>query len=121
MRKIAFAAAILAFAASAHAAPPSDAAIRELMDATNARANMTVSVQNLARALPQILRVRAEEVVRNNPKLNDEQRKAELANVDHVFKEVPGEPNPAEDYANPALRFSAEATVLLQQFVRLYL
>jgi len=82
LRKIAFAAAILAFAAGAHAAPPSDAAIRELMDATNARANMTVSVQNLARALPQILRVRAEEVVRNNPKLNDEQRKAELANVE---------------------------------------
>jgi len=73
MKKIAFAATIFA-AAAAHAAPPSDAAIRELMDATNARANLTVSVQ--------ILRVRAEEVLRNNPKLNDEQRKAELANVE---------------------------------------
>jgi hypothetical protein len=82
LRKIAFTAVSLAFAAAAHAAPPSDAAIRELMDATNARANMAVSVQNLARALPQILRVRAEEVLRNNPKLNDEQRKAELANVE---------------------------------------
>lgn len=82
MKKFAFAAAAFSFAAAAHAGPPTEAAIRELMDATNARANMAVSVQNLARALPQILRVRAEEVVRNNPKLNDEQRKAELANVD---------------------------------------
>jgi hypothetical protein len=82
MKKFAFAAAALAFAAAAHAGPPSDASIRELMDATNARANMTVSVQNLAKVLPQILRTRAEEVVRNNPKLNDEQRKAELANVE---------------------------------------
>lgn len=82
MKKFAFAVAAVVFTAGAHAAPASDAAIRELMEATNARANMTVSVQNLARALPQILRIRAEEVVRNNPKLNDEQRKAEMANVD---------------------------------------
>lgn len=42
---------------------------------------------------------------------------AELANVDHVFKEVPGEPNPAVDYGNPELRFSREAVTLLSRFV----
>jgi len=82
MKTIVFAAASIAFAAAAHAAPPSEAAIRELMDATNARANMTVSVQNMAKALPQVLRARAEEVVRNKPNLTDDQRKAEMANVD---------------------------------------
>jgi hypothetical protein len=82
MKKIAFAAAAFALAAVAHAAPPSEASIRELMDTTGARANMSVSMQNLAKALPQMLRMRAEAVVRNNPKLNDDQRKAEMANVE---------------------------------------
>ncbi|WP_051293427.1 DUF2059 domain-containing protein [Pseudoduganella violaceinigra] len=82
MKKTVFAAVALASAALAHAAPPSEAAIRELMDATNARANMTASVQNLSKALPQILRMRAEAAARNNPKLTDEQRKAELANAE---------------------------------------
>lgn len=82
MKKIALAIAALAVAAAAQAAPASDASIRELMDATNARVNMTVSVQNLAKTLPQVLRMRAEEVVRNKPNLTDEQRKAEMATVD---------------------------------------
>src|SRR5436190_20308386 len=82
MKKIAFAVAAFALAAAAQAGPPSDAAVRELMDVTGARANMSVSMQSLSKALPQILRVRAEAVVRNNPKLNDDQRKAELANVE---------------------------------------
>lgn len=82
MKKFAFIAAGFAIAAAAHAAPPSEAAVRELMDVTNARANMAASMQNMAKALPQVLRMRGEAVVRNNPKLNDEQRKAELANMD---------------------------------------
>jgi hypothetical protein len=52
------------------------------MDTTGARANMAASLQTLAKALPQILRMRAETMVRNNPKLNEEQRKAEMANVE---------------------------------------
>jgi hypothetical protein len=42
----------------------------------------------------------------------------ELPNVDHVFKEVPGVPNPAVDYGNPDLLFSREAVSQLQAFVR---
>ncbi|MGW8391147.1 DUF2059 domain-containing protein [Pseudoduganella sp. HUAS MS19] len=82
MRKIAFAVAGFAFAAAVQAAPASEASIRELMETTGARANMATSLQNLAKALPQVLRMRAETMARNNPKLNDEQRKAELANVE---------------------------------------
>ena len=82
MKKIVFAAVAFAFAAAAHAAPPTEASIRELMDTTGARANMAASLQNLAKALPQLLRMRAETMVRNNPKLNEEQRKAEMANVE---------------------------------------
>ena len=40
---------------SAPEPPPSDAAVRELMDVTGARANMSVSMQSLSKALPQIL------------------------------------------------------------------
>lgn len=74
--------AVLAATNHAHAAPPSEAAVRELMDATNARSSMAASMQNMSKALPQVLRLRAEAVVRNNPKLNEEQRKVELANVE---------------------------------------
>ena len=42
----------------------------------------------------------------------------ELPDVDHVFKEIPGTPNPATDYGNPALRFSVEATTRLAAFVQ---
>lgn len=42
---------------------------------------------------------------------------AELANVNHVFKEVLGTPNPLTDYINPALPFSHEATNYLKAFV----
>lgn len=43
---------------------------------------------------------------------------AELPDVDHVFKEVSGTPNPATDYGNPALHFSVEATARLAAFVK---
>lgn len=82
MKKTAFAAAILAFAGAAHAGPPSEAAVREMLDATNARAGMSASMQNMSKALPQMLRMQAEAAVRANPKLSEEQRKAELANVE---------------------------------------
>ncbi|MTW10623.1 DUF2059 domain-containing protein [Pseudoduganella eburnea] len=88
MKKIAFAAMAFALAASAHAGPASDASIRELMDATNARANMAASVQNLAKTLPQLLRMRAEEVVRNKPNLTDQQRTMEMAIVDRRMPAV---------------------------------
>lgn len=42
----------------------------------------------------------------------------ELADVNHVFKVVPGEPNPETDYTNPALPFSPEAAERLTEFVR---
>lgn len=42
----------------------------------------------------------------------------ELPDVDHVFKEVPGTPNPATDYVNPALPFSKGAADALTSFVR---
>jgi len=42
----------------------------------------------------------------------------ELPDVDHVFKEVPGTPNPANDYGNPALHFSSEATARLATFTK---
>jgi alpha-beta hydrolase superfamily lysophospholipase len=42
----------------------------------------------------------------------------ELTDVDHVFKEVPGAPNPATDYVNPALPFSKGAADALTAFVR---
>jgi acetyl esterase/lipase len=41
----------------------------------------------------------------------------ELANVDHVFKEVPGDPDPANEYTNPNLAFSREAADRLADFV----
>jgi alpha-beta hydrolase superfamily lysophospholipase len=43
---------------------------------------------------------------------------AELADVDHVFKEVPGVPNPTTDYGNPALPFSTEAATRLTAFTK---
>lgn len=43
---------------------------------------------------------------------------AELPDVDHVFKEVPGTPNPATDYTNPALHFSSEAATRLLAFTK---
>ncbi len=41
----------------------------------------------------------------------------ELPDVDHVFKEVAGMPNPATDYGNLALHFSSEATTRLAAFI----
>jgi alpha-beta hydrolase superfamily lysophospholipase len=41
----------------------------------------------------------------------------QLSDVDHVFKEVPGTPNPAADYTNPSLPFSSAATAKLAAFV----
>jgi fermentation-respiration switch protein FrsA (DUF1100 family) len=42
----------------------------------------------------------------------------ELTDVNHVFKEVAGPPDPAADYTNPALPFSREATARLADFLR---
>ena len=41
----------------------------------------------------------------------------QLPDVDHVFKEVPGTPNPASDYTNAALPFSSAAMAKLAAFV----
>jgi alpha-beta hydrolase superfamily lysophospholipase len=43
---------------------------------------------------------------------------AVLANVDHVYKEVPGTPNPNTDYNNPNLKFSQEAATKLGDFIK---
>ena len=43
---------------------------------------------------------------------------AELPNVDHMFKEVPGTPNPSTDYGNPALRFSVDASAQVGVFMK---
>jgi acetyl esterase/lipase len=42
----------------------------------------------------------------------------ELVNVNHVFKEVPGTPNPLTDYVNPAFPFSKEASQFTVAFVK---
>jgi acetyl esterase/lipase len=42
----------------------------------------------------------------------------ELPNVNHVFKEVSGTPNPGLDYGNPNLKFSQEAIMRLSAFVK---
>jgi len=42
----------------------------------------------------------------------------QLTNVDHVFKEINGEPNPATDYTDPTKPFSVEATTLITAFVK---
>jgi len=42
----------------------------------------------------------------------------ELPDVDHVFKEVPGTPNPVTDYGNPPLHFSSEAPARLAIFTK---
>ena len=41
-----------------------------------------------------------------------------LPNADHVFKDVPGTPNPASDYTNASLPFSPGAIAALRTFVR---
>ena len=47
-----------------------------------------------------------------------EQAKVELANVNHVFKEVEGVPNPAADYTDPDKPFSREAGPVITEFIR---
>jgi uncharacterized protein len=42
----------------------------------------------------------------------------ELANVNHVFKEVEGIPNPGTDYTDPAKPFSREARRIITEFVK---
>jgi uncharacterized protein len=130
MKRIVFTAAALAFAAVAHAAPPSEADIRELMDATNARGNMAASIQNMSKALPQLLRMRGEAAVRNNPKLNDEQRKAELANLERRIPNIAGalqkdlnDPKLVDELYNQvvplyARHFTAEEVKALTAFYR---
>lgn len=49
---------------------------------------------------------------------NAQAKLVELAKVDHVFKEVPGTPNPTLDYGNPNLKFSQEATQNLSNFAK---
>ncbi len=45
----------------------------------------------------------------------------ELPGVNHVFKEVPGTPNPVKDYPDPDLPFSREAAARLRDFVDTHL
>jgi hypothetical protein len=42
----------------------------------------------------------------------------ELTNVNHVFKEVEGVPNPATDYTDPAKPFSREAGRVITEFIK---
>jgi alpha-beta hydrolase superfamily lysophospholipase len=49
---------------------------------------------------------------------NARTRLVQIPNADHVFKDVPGVPNAAVDYVNPALPFSAEAVQQLAAFVQ---
>ena len=42
----------------------------------------------------------------------------ELPNVNHVFKEVEGTPNPTTDYTDPSKRFSREAERILAEFAQ---
>jgi acetyl esterase/lipase len=45
-------------------------------------------------------------------------RFAELINVNHVFKEVEGVPDPGTDYTDPAKPFSREAQRIISEFVK---
>lgn len=45
----------------------------------------------------------------------------ELTNVNHVFKEVEGVPNPAIDYTDPAKPFSREAARVITEFIKVTL
>jgi len=45
-------------------------------------------------------------------------RFAELTNVNHVFKEVEGVPDPGTDYTDPAKPFSREAQRIITEFVK---
>jgi uncharacterized protein len=130
MKKLAFAAAFAAvFAAGANAAPPSDAAIRELMSVTNARANMASSLQNMAKAVPQLLRMRAEAALRD-PKLTEEQRKAEAANLERrlptisaALQKEMNDPKLVDELYNQVLplyasHFTAEDVKALTAFYR---
>jgi acetyl esterase/lipase len=45
-------------------------------------------------------------------------RFAELTNVNHVFKEVEGVPDPGTDYIDPAKPFSREAQRIITEFVK---
>ena len=42
----------------------------------------------------------------------------ELPNVNHVFREVDGAPNPATDYTNPSKPFSKEAEMVITRFIK---
>jgi hypothetical protein len=44
--------------------------------------------------------------------------RVELPDVDHIFKEGPGQPDPARDYADPNLPCSHEAAAQPTAFVR---
>ncbi len=46
---------------------------------------------------------------------------AELPGVNHVFKEVPGTPNPILDDPDPDLSFSREATARLRDYVETHM
>lgn len=48
---------------------------------------------------------------------NTHAERFELPDVNHVFKVVPGQPNPAVDYNNPELPFSPEVVEHLSDFV----
>jgi alpha-beta hydrolase superfamily lysophospholipase len=69
--------------------------------------------------------VSAEDVERIEAGLRDagntRRRTCQPANANHVFKDVPGVPNPALDYGNPDLPFSPEAVACLTAFLREYL
>ena len=45
----------------------------------------------------------------------------EISNMDHVFKDVEGDPDPASDYTNPNLPFSTVFAQRLQNFAEKYL
>jgi hypothetical protein len=42
----------------------------------------------------------------------------ELTNVNHVFKEIDGVPNPATDYTDPSKPFSREAKRVITEFIK---
>lgn len=52
---------------------------------------------------------------------NTHWRSCQPANADHLFKDVVGVPNPADDYGNPDLPFSSEAVACLTAFLHGYL
>jgi len=69
-------------AVAADAAPANAAAVRELLDAMHYRATWQASVEQMSKALPNMMRQQAEAAINGNTSLTDAQRKQQLQKLE---------------------------------------